>query len=305
MDIATWLSTYWQPLLIGAVLGFILGWLVLYLPLRGRVKRHEAETAELYSKLASSDKALKEARQSADDLQAELSAQQIRFNTVQGQVGTLQADLEAIKSQKDALDASLLERSSQLDLVRAGYEDVSTHNASLDAELVERANEIEQLKGLNEQLRADYASLFAQLEEAQQERDALKSNLEALSVDMESAKRELSSSADALANKEVALNEAYLRAVKLQRELMDHQSLLAATQSELAELRRDVSSLSSLNTDLEGKLQNARGEVAGELALLTSTMLRMKEEALTQANHRIAALTAELEAMRAGKVSTR
>ena len=45
--------------------------------------------------------------------------------------------------------------------------------------------------------------------------------------------------------------------------------------------------------------------VAGELALLTSTMLRMKEEALTQANHRIAALTAELEAMRAGKVAAR
>jgi chromosome segregation ATPase len=108
-----------------------------------------------------------------------------------------------------------------------------------------------------------------------------------------------------MANKEVALNEAYLRAVKLQRELMDHQSLLAATQSELAELRRDVASLGSLNSSLEGKLQNARGEVAGELALLTSTMLRMKEESLNQANHRIAALTAELDAMRAGKVSTR
>ena len=86
---------------------------------------------------------------------------------------------------------------------------------------------------------------------------------------------------------------------------MEHQSLLVDTQSELAELRRDVTSLSTLNADLDGKLQNARGEVAGELALLTSTMLRMKEESLSQANHRIAALTAELEAMRAGKVSSR
>ena len=34
-------------------------------------------------------------------------------------------------------------------------------------------------------------------------------------------------------------------------------------------------------------------------------MLRMKEESLNQANHRIAALTAELESMRAGKVSAR
>ena len=277
MDISTWLSTYWQPLLIGVILGFILGWLVFYLPMRGRVKRHEAESADLYSKLATSDKAVKEARQQADDAKTDLQAQQVRFNSVQGQVAALQADLEATRSQKEALDASFMERSSQM----------------------------EQLQGLNEQLRSDYAGLFGQFEQAQQERDAYKASLESTTVDLGAARNDLAVSADALANKEVALNEAYLRAVKLQRELMEHQSLLAATQSELAELRRDVVSLSSLNTEMESKLQNARGDVAGELALLTSTMLRMKEESLNQANHRIAALTAELDVMRAGKVSTR
>ncbi len=277
MDITTWLSTYWQPLLIGAVVGLILGWLLFYLPMRGRVKRHEAEAVDLNSKLASSDKAVKEARQQADDAKTDLQAQQVRYNSVQGQVAALQADLDATRSQKDALDASILERSG----------------------------EIEQQQALNEQLRGDYAGLFAQFERAQQERDAYKATLEATTIDLGAARNDLASSADALANKEVALNEAYLRAVKLQRELMEHQSLLADTQSELAELRRDVVSLSTLNSDLDGKLQNARGEVAGELALLTSTMLRMKEESLNQANHRIAALTAELEAMRAGKVSTR
>lgn len=277
MDISTWLSTNWQPLLIGAVIGLILGWLVFYLPMRGRVRRHEADAADLYNKLASSDKAAKEARQLAEDAQADLQTQQVRLNSTQGQIAALQADLEATKSQKDALDASILERSAGLD----------------------------QQLALNEQLRNDYAGLFAQFEQAQRERDAYKATLEATTVDLGATRGELASSADALANKEVALNEAYLRAVKLQRELMEHQSLLAATQTELSDLRRDVGTLSSLNTDLEGKLQNARGEVAGELALLTSTMLRMKEESLNQANHRIAALTAELEAMRAGKVSTR
>lgn len=277
MDIATWLTTYWQPLLIGGVIGLILGWLFFYLPLRGRIKRSEADVADLYGKLANSEKAVKEARQQAEEAQTNLTTQQVRYNTAQGQIAALQADLEATASQRAALDVGLLERSS----------------------------EIEQLQGLNEQLRADYAGLFDQFEQVQQERDTFKANLESVAVDMESVKQELAASADAMANKEVALNEAYLRAVKLQRELMDHQSLLAATQSELAELRRDVASLSSMNTGLEGKLQNARGEVAGELALLTSTMLRMKEESLNQANHRIAALTAELDAMRAGKVSTR
>jgi chromosome segregation ATPase len=277
MDISTWLSTYWQPLLIGGVIGLILGWLVFYLPMRGRVKRHEAEAADLNGKLASSDKAVKEARQQAENMQADLQAQQVRYSSAQGQIAALQADVETVKSQKDAMDASLLERSA----------------------------EMEQLQGLNEQLRSDYAGLFGQFEQAQQERDAYKATLETTTLDLGSMRNELATSADMLANKEVALNEAYLRAVKLQRELMEHQSLLAATQSELAELRRDVGSLSSLNSDLEGKLQNARGDVAGELALLTSTMLRMKEESLNQANHRIVALTAELDAMRAGKVSTR
>lgn len=276
MDISTWLSTYWQPLLIGGVVGLILGWLFFYLPLRGRIKQAEANTADLSSKLASSDKAVKEARKQAEDAQTDLAAQQMRYNTSQGQIAALQADLEATASQRSALDAGLLERSQ----------------------------EIEQVQGLNEQLRADYAGLFAQFEQTQQERDAFKTNLEATGVDLAAAKQALSESADAMANKEVALNEAYLRAVKLQRELMDHQSMLAATQTELAELRRDVVSLSSVNSGLENKLQNARGEVAGELALMTTTMLRMKEEALTQANHRIAALTAELEAMKAGKGST-
>lgn len=276
MDISTWLSTYWQPLLIGGVVGLILGWLFFYLPLRGRIKQAEASTADLSSKLASSDKAVKEARKQAEDAQTDLAAQQMRYNTSQGQIAALQADLEATASQRSALDAGLLERSQ----------------------------EIEQVQGLNEQLRTDYAGLFAQFEQTQQERDAFKTNLEATGVDLAAAKQALSESADAMANKEVALNEAYLRAVKLQRELMDHQSMLAATQTELAELRRDVVSLSSVNSGLENKLQNARGEVAGELALMTTTMLRMKEEALTQANHRIAALTAELEAMKAGKGST-
>jgi chromosome segregation ATPase len=282
-NISTWLSTYWQPLLIGGVIGLILGWLFFYLPLRGRIKQSEATVADLGSKLASSDKAVKEARQQAEEAQTDLTTQQMRYNTVQGQIAALQADLEATAGQKDALDASLLERSSQM-------EELTAQN--------------EQLQGLTEQLRADYAGLFAQFEQTQLERDAFKANLETSEVDLASAKQQLADAAEATANKEVALNEAYLRAVKLQRELMDHQSMLAATQTELAELRRDVASLSTLNTGLESKLQNARGEVAGELALMTSTMLRMKEDSLAQANHRIAALTAELEAMRAGKAST-
>ena len=119
MDITTWLSTYWQPLLIGAVVGLILGWLFFYLPMRGRVKQHEAESADLYSKLASSDKAAKDARQQVEDAKTDLQSQQVRFNSAQGQIAALQADLDATRSQKDALDASILERSGEIEQQQA------------------------------------------------------------------------------------------------------------------------------------------------------------------------------------------
>ncbi len=54
--------------------------------------------------------------------------------------------------------------------------------------------------------------------------------------------------------------------------------------AELARLRAKV-------TELEDKLQKARGDVASEMAALTSTMLRMKDDSLTAANSRVAELT--------------
>ena len=161
------------------------------------------------------------------------------------------------------------------------------------------------MKADNAKMLEGQAALQASYDTLAAEDAATRVTLDGVVADLAIAREQEAEALESLANKEVALNEAYLRAVRLQRELMEHQSLLADTQTELAEARRNVTALSGINSDLDNKLQNARGDVAGELALLTSTMLRMKEEALNQANHRIAALTAELEAMRAGKASAR
>lgn len=260
MDLQTWLTTYWQPLLIGAVLGLIIGWFLTWLIGRGGKKELEARVSELSGRLTTSEKALADAQQQSRSLETNLKTALANVATAKGQIETLQAQLSEEADQRAALVADLDARTQQL--------------AELEAE---RAQLAEQLS-------------------------ALQSAHEATSLDLAQAKKDLDAATEALANKEVALNEAYLRAVKLQRELMENQSVLAATQTELGNLRRDVVSLTSLNQDLEGRLQNSRGEVAGELALLTSTMLRMKEDQLAQANHRIAALTAEIEAMKAGKV---
>ncbi|HRX02502.1 MAG: hypothetical protein KDI07_10670 [Anaerolineae bacterium] len=277
MDLQTWLSLNWQPLLIGGIIGLIIGWLVTYFPMRGRAQRAEANTASLNTKLAAADKSAKEAQAKAQDLESDLSVQQSRYNTAQSRIASLQGDLEAVTGQKDAVDAMLLERSAEL----------------------------EQMKTRQLQLLEDEATLQASYDALAAEDAATKLTLDGVLADLAAAKEQQAEAQEALSNKEVALNEAYLRAVRLQRELMEHQSLLADTQTDLAEARRNVAALSGINSDLDNKLQNARGEVAGELALLTSTMLRMKEESLNQANHRIAALTAELEAMRAGKAAAR
>ena len=277
MDLQTWLSLNWQPLLIGGIIGLIIGWLVTYFPMRGRAQRAEANTASLNTKLAAADKSAKEAQAKAQDLESDLSVQQSRYNTAQSRIASLQGDLEAVTGQKDAVDAMLLERSAEL----------------------------EQMKTRQLQLLEDEATLQASYDALAAEDAATKLTLDGVLADLAAAKEQQAEAQEALSNKEVALNEAYLRAVRLQRELMEHQSMLADTQTDLAEARRNVAALSGINSDLDNKLQNARGEVAGELALLTSTMLRMKEESLNQANHRIAALTAELEAMRAGKAAAR
>ena len=277
MDVQAWLAANWQYALAIAVIGLVLGWLITYSVMNGKNKKYEASISDLNTKMQKSEKELADTRLTANNMKADMSASEVRLNTAQGQIATLQGDFDALKSQKDAVDASLMDRAQELDDLKATYA----------------------------QLQAESDALKAQFDQLQDEDAAVKANLESSSLDLANAKKELVASAESLSNKEVALNEAYLRAVKLQRELMDHQSMLAATQTELGSLRRDVVTLTSINQDLEGRLQNSRGEVAGELALLTSTMLRMKEDQLNQATHRIDALSAELDAMKAGKVVSR
>ena len=170
MDIQSWFTANWQPLAIGAVAGLILGWLFFYLPASARARRYSEQASSLDSQLSDANRALHETRRQYDNVQTELTAQNVRYNAMEGHVAALQAD----------------------------------------------------------------------------------------------------------------------------------QDLLTQSQQELMTLRQQVSSLSSNNSDLETKLHQVRGEVAGELAILSSTMLRLKDEALAEAQGQVAALKAELEAFKAG-----
>jgi len=130
------------------------------------------------------------------------------------------------------------------------------------------------------------------------ENQNLKANLEGISADLAAARANVESLTETIASKDTALTEAYARAVRLQRDVTDQQGQLASTQSELGSLKRNVATLTNTTHDLEYRLQDARGEVANELAVLTSTMLRAKDEQLAKANATIEGLYAQLSELR-------
>jgi chromosome segregation ATPase len=266
-SLMAYLQTYWQQLLIGGLGGLILGWLITWLAMRSTANQLRATIQDLTDKLTASDRSLAEMRRQAQTLQASMA--------------TCEANLAKAHEDLDQAQADL-------DQAQADREQVVSEKAQVESSLEGHMRELDDLN-----------AAYLQLEE---QNSTLRANLEGSAAEAAAVQEQLDAANDTLETKEIALNEAYLRAVRLQRELMETQGVLVSTQTDLGDLRRDVVALTTYNQDLENKLQNARGDVAGELALLTSTMLRLKEDQLKDANLRIAALSAEVEAMKAGKV---
>lgn len=220
-------------------------------------------------------------RATIQDLTDKLTASDRSLAEMRRQAQTLQANMATC-------EANLAQARADLDQAHADLDQAVSDKAQVESSLEGHMRELDDLNAAYLQLEEQHSDLQTSLEDATAANAAVQEQLDAAN--------------GALETKEIALNEAYLRAVRLQRELMETQSVLANTQTDLGDLRRDVVALTTYNQDLENKLQSARGDVAGELALLTSTMLRLKEDQLKEANLRIVALTAEVEAMKSGKV---
>jgi uncharacterized small protein (DUF1192 family) len=95
------------------------------------------------------------------------------------------------------------------------------------------------------------------------------------------------------------LTEAYARVTTLQTELDRNDAVLRARQADTDALRAELAAANAARHELEMRLIRAREDVASELAVLASTMIKMKDDALARADARIAMLTAESEALRA------
>ncbi len=99
--------------------------------------------------------------------------------------------------------------------------------------------------------------------------------------------------------REIALTEAYSRAARLQVELDQRETVLASRHAELESIKAELLTSNAARHELDSRLVRAREDVASELAVLASTMIKMKDDALARAEARIAALNAELDSARA------
>jgi chromosome segregation ATPase len=265
-----WLAAYWLPTLVLLAIGFILGWLIIGRPARKRADAAEYSAADLQGKLRDSSRDLTESQEREQRLQSNLDV--ARANVAQNT-----DQLKAAQQTVAERDSELAELKLQLTSLRMSVQQAQDSFTSV-----------------LEPLQAKTATMTT-------ENQDLKANLEGISADLASARAEIESLSQTLSNKDTALTEAYARAVRLQRDLSEQHSQFSSAQSELATLKRNLTTLTVTNRDLENRLQDARGEVANELAVLTSTMLRSKDEQLARANATIEGLYAQMSELRAAK----
>ena len=263
-----WLAAnWWLLVLIALAVGFFLGWLIIGRPARKRADASESNTSVAEGKLKDAEKALSTSRQREQELQGNL-------NKAQADLAQASAQLSAWAEAVSARDDALAEQKLQLTTLRG----------SVQMAQDEFTNVLEPL-----QTRAQALAT---------ENQNLKANLEGISGDLAASRANVESLNETIASKDTALTEAYARAVRLQRDVTEQQGQLASTHSELGSLKRSVAMLTNTNHELENRLQDARGEVANELAVLTSTMLRAKDEQLAKANATSEGLYAQLSELR-------
>ena len=275
-----WLAANWWLLaIIALAIGFFLGWLIIGRPARKRADEAESNVSVAESNARTAEGKLK-------DAQNNLAATRQRELDLQGNLSRAQAD----STQANAY-------------LGEAREEVTT----LEAELAEQKLQLTSLRSSVQQAQEAFTNVLEPLQTRAQalatENQNLKANIEGISADLAASRANVESLNETVASKDTALTEAYARAVRLQRDVTDQQGQLASTQTELGTLRRNAVALTNSNHELENRLQDARGEVANELAVLTSTMLRAKDEQLTKANATIEGLYAQLSELRSKRAS--
>jgi chromosome segregation protein len=287
----TWLTTYWLPLLIALVLGFILGWLLTGLSPRRKNAAYEAQIADMESRSRKAERELTDARKQVDQFKGSLATTDSTLNDVRGKLTAAETSLQKVSEERAGFEADVQSRNIEV--------------ADLKMQLALLQDQFDKAKaGVMadaEALRSGLDTRAAQIDTLASDLDSLRAERDQILAELATVRSSSEQAMQSIASKDAALNESYQRVVNLQRVLEDRDAALAAAQAELTTLRTDVASLGSMKAELEDRLQKVRGDVAGEMAVLTSTMVKLKEEQLATANARIADLMHELNAQKASQ----
>lgn len=275
-----WITTYWMPLLIAVIIGFILGWLFTGLSPRRKNAEYEAQLTDLQSKSRRTERDLSDAKKQADTLKGDVSRAAGAADDLRQQLSTVQEQLKAAAEQKENVEA-----------------DLQTRNIELADAKMQLAVHQDQGERAQSASAAELEDLRARYEAAVHENGQMREALDTSQARVSAIAEEATTAVESAKAREIALNEAYQRAVNLQRLVEDRERSLIDAQTELESAREKVAALSASKAELEDRLQKTRGEVASEMATLTSTMLKMKDDALTAANSRVAELTKLVNAL--------
>lgn len=308
-----WISANWMPLVVALLLGFILGWLLTGLSPRRKNSAYEAQIADMESRSRKSDRDLADTRKESDRLKSSVSAGENSLADLRGKVSAAEAEAQRLGEERAVFEGDIQARNievadlkMQLALLQDQYDKgqgaAAAEVSSMRDALQTRTQEVDMLASQRDELAAMRDELDAERKRLADEMEAkMASAGERFSAEIAAAKQNAELAMQSVSAKDAALNETYGRIMNLQRLLEESEAAYAKAQSELSTLRTDVTSLKNIKAELEDRLQKTRGDVAGEMAVLTSTMVKMKEDQLTMANVRIAELMNELSAAKSSQ----
>ena len=165
--------------------------------------------------------------------QDELKASQDELEKMRAKASELENEVETVHTEQSSADSTAEARESeaadlrmQLSLLQEEF-DAATQNAA--SELERTRLEAETLAAAKIALEMELAALREEVEGGQGEAHAIRAQAE--------------EAAQAVKNKDIALNEAYDHAVTVQRQLEQRESELELAQGELESLRTEIAAL--------------------------------------------------------------
>ena len=287
-----------NPIVIGiiaGIIGILIGWFFTRRGWRSRAEEAESRAADLAATQKREEREMGESSEQVEQLQASLKAAQDELEKMRAKASELKTEVESAHSEQSEADSVQSEADSNAEARASESSDLQMQISLLqevfDAATQNAASELEQARMEAETLAATKVALEAEL-------SALREEVENEQGEMHALRAQAEESGQAAKNKEIALSEAYDHAVVVQRQLEQREEEFGVAQSELESLRTEIAALTKTKGELEQRVQRSRSDVAGDLAVLTSTMLKLKDEALEESNARIAELTKEVETLR-------